>query len=183
MSLESLKQRMPDYAKDIKLNLSNIASSTTLTEAQLWGAMLASALAARNPAVVEEIAEEAKQHLSPAAQNAAKAANAVMAMNNVYYRATHMLSDAEFGKMPARLRMSVIANPGVDKLDFELWSLAVSAINGCGKCMDAHAREVAAKGASREAVQDVLRIAAVVHAAASVLDGEAVFAGARAAAA
>src|SRR3546814_35583 len=137
---------MPAYAKDIKLNLSNVASSTTLTEVQLWGAMLASALAARNPTVIEEIAQEAAQHLPPAAQDAAKAANAIMAMNNIYYRATHTLSDAEFAKMPARLRMTAIANPGVDMLDFELWSLAVSAINGCPMCMDAHAHEVAAKG-------------------------------------
>src|SRR3546814_3479989 len=83
MSLEILKQRMPDYAKDIKLNLSNIAGSTALTETQLWGAMLASALAARNPIVVEDIAAEAARHLSPAARNVAKAANAIMAMNNV----------------------------------------------------------------------------------------------------
>src|SRR3546814_9553137 len=106
---------MPAYAKDIKLNLSNVASSTTLTEVQLWGAMLAAALAARNPTVVEEIAQEAAQHLPPAAQDAAKAANAIMAMNNIYYRATHTLSDGGFAKMPARLRMTAIANPGVDK--------------------------------------------------------------------
>src|SRR3546814_17989457 len=104
-------------------------------------------MAARNPTVIEEIAQEAAQHLPPAAQDAAKAANAIMAMNNIYYRATHTLSDAEFAKMPARLRMTAIANPGVDKLDFELWSLAVSAINGCPMYRDAHSHEVVAKGA------------------------------------
>src|SRR3546814_19256090 len=102
MSLEILKQRMPDYAKDIKLNLSNIAGSTALTETQLWGAMLASALAARNPIVVEDIAAEEARHLSPAARNVAKAANAIMAMNNVYYRATPMPSDKEFGRTEER---------------------------------------------------------------------------------
>jgi alkyl hydroperoxide reductase subunit D len=85
----------------------------------------------------------------------------------------HLIEDPELGKMPARLRMQAIGNHGADKLDFELWCLAVSAVNGCGMCLVAHAREVAAKGASREAVQDVLRIAASVHAAAAVLDGEA----------
>lgn len=172
MSVQELKDRLPAYAKDIKLNLSNIATSTALNEGQLWGTLLASALAARNAEVTAAVAADAAQHLSPQAQDAAKAAAAVMAMNNVYYRSIHLLEDSELSRMPARLRMNVIANPGVDKLDFELWSLAVSAINGCGMCLVAHAREVAAKGATREAVQEVLRVAAVIHAVAAVLDGE-----------
>ena len=173
MSIESLKERLPSYAKDIKLNLSNITGSTALNAQQVWGAVLASALAARNPDVIAAVSAESAAHLSPQAQEAAKAASAIMAMNNIYYRAVHLLGDAELSRMPARLRMTVIANPGVDKLDFELWSLAVSAVNGCGMCLEAHAREVKAKGATREAIQDVLRIAAVVHAVAAVLDGEA----------
>ena len=173
MSIESLKERLPSYAKDIKLNLSNITGSTALSAAQVWGAVLASALAARNADVIAAVSAEAAQHLSPQAQEAAKAAAAIMAMNNVYYRSVHLLGDAELSKMPARLRMTVIANPGVDKLDFELWSLAVSAVNGCGMCLEAHAREVKAKGATREGIQDVLRIAAVINAVAAVLDGEA----------
>jgi alkyl hydroperoxide reductase subunit D len=172
MSIESIKERLPSYAKDIKLNLSNITGSTALTAQQVWGAVLASALAARNADLIAAVSDEAAAHLSPQAQEAAKAAAAIMAMNNIYYRSVHLLGDAELSKMPARLRMTVIANPGVDKLDFELWSLAVSAVNGCGMCLEAHAREVKAKGATREAIQDVLRIAAVVHAVAAVLDGE-----------
>ena len=173
MSIESLKERLPSYAKDIKLNLSNVTGSTALTAQQIWGALLASALAARNGDVIAAVAAEASHHLSPEAQNAAKAAAAIMAMNNVYYRSVHLLGDAELTKMPARLRMTVIANPGVDKLDFELWSLAVSAVNGCGMCLEAHRREVMDKGATREAVQDTVRIAAVIHAVSAVLDGEA----------
>ena len=172
MSIESVKERLPSYAKDIKLNLSNITGSTALNAQQVWGSALASALAARNAEVIAAVSDEAAAHLSPQAQEAAKAAAAIMAMNNIYYRSVHLLGDAELTKMPARLRMTVIANPGVDKLDFELWSLAVSAVNGCGMCLEAHAREVKAKGATREAIQDVLRIAAVVHAVAAVLDGE-----------
>jgi lipoyl-dependent peroxiredoxin subunit D len=183
MSLESLRNRIPDYAKDIKLNLGNVATSNALTPTQVWGAMLASALAARNAEVVDAIAADAAQHLSPAEQTAVKSAAAIMAMNNIYYRAIHLIEDPDLGKMPARLRMQAIGNPGVDKLDFELWCLAVSAVNGCGMCLVAHAREVAAKGASREAVQDALRIAATVHAAAVVIEGEAALASATQAAA
>jgi alkyl hydroperoxide reductase subunit D len=182
MSLSALAGRLPAYAKDIKLNLSNVAGSNLLDPTQLWGAMLAAALASRNQAVIAAVAEEAAQRLTPEAATAAKTAAAIMAMNNVYYRSVHLIADPEYRKMPARLRMTALANPGVDKVDFELWCLAVSAVNGCGLCLDAHARELAAKGVGREAVQEALRIAAVVHAAAAILDGESAIPLARAAA-
>lgn len=172
MAVDALRARMPDYAKDIRLNLSNIFQSTALTETQVWGTALASALATRNAEVIAAIAEDAATKLTPEQQNAAKAAAAIMAMNNIYYRSIHLLSNKEYSKLPARLRMNIIGNPGADKLDFELWSLAVSAINGCGMCLDSHEREVLSKGASKEGVQDALRIAAVIHAAAAVIDGE-----------
>jgi alkyl hydroperoxide reductase subunit D len=95
-----------------------------------------------------------------------------MAMNNIYYRFTHLAADPDYATMPARLRMNVIANPGVDKADFELWSLAVSAINGCGKCIDAHDQVLRKAGLSREAIQQAVRIASVIHAVAATLDGE-----------
>ena len=134
--------------------------------------MLATSLAARNAKLVAAVAEEAAQHLTPEAIGAAKAAAAIMAMNNIYYRFTHLAADPDYARMPARLRMNVIANPGVDRIDFELWSLAVSAINGCGMCLEAHEREVAAKGIGKEAVQDVVRIASVLHAVAVTLEAE-----------
>jgi len=172
MAIDALRARLPDYAKDIKLNLSNIFRSTALNEAQVWGTALASALATRNAEVIKAVAQDAAEKLTAEQQNAAKAAAAIMAMNNIYYRSVHLLSNKEYGKLPARLRMNVIGNPGADKLDFELWSLAVSAINGCGMCLDSHEREVLDKGASKEGVQDALRIASVIHAAAAVIDGE-----------
>ncbi|WP_119166922.1 carboxymuconolactone decarboxylase family protein [Algihabitans albus] len=172
MSLDSLKSRIPAYARDIKLNLSNVLDPQALTEQQVWGIALASAIASRNPEVLEAIAAEAEAKLSPEAQTATRTAAALMAMNNVYYRSTHLISNPEYGKLPARLRMNAIANPGIDKLDFELISLAVSAINGCGMCLDAHEREVSGKGATKEGVQDALRIAAVIHAVAVTLEAE-----------
>lgn len=173
MSIEALKQRLPDYAKDLKLNLSSLASEPALTDQQRAGAFVASALAARNPAVTEAMLAEFGPKLSPEALAAAKAAASIMAMNNVYYRSIHLLADSEYSRMPARLRMTALANPAVDKVDFELWCLAVSAVNGCGMCLAAHARELSAKGASREMIQEAIRVAAVIHAAAVILDGEA----------
>ena len=87
-----------------------------------------------------------------------------MGMNNVYYRALHLMKNAEYRTMPARLRMNVLASPGVDKANFELWSTAVSAINGCGMCLDAHEAELKKHGVTAPQIQAALfRIAAVVN--------------------
>ncbi len=138
MSLDTLKEMIPDYAKDLKINLSNIAATASLTPQQLWGTVLASALAAGNADVIRHAAAAAAAHLSPEAVNAAKSAMAIMGMNNIYYRFTHLVGNEHYASMPARLRMNVIGAPGVEKVDFELWSLAVSAVEGCGRCIEAH---------------------------------------------
>ncbi len=171
MSIESLQNRLPDYAKDIRLNLSNLAREESLNAQQLWGTFLATAIAARNAELIGAVEAEAAAKISPEAVNAAKAAAAVMAMNNVYYKFSGMMSD-EYKTMPAKLRMTVIGNPGVDKGDFELWSLAVSAVNGCQYCVIAHEMKLIEAGFSREQIQTAVRIASVVHAVATVLDAE-----------
>jgi alkyl hydroperoxide reductase subunit D len=172
MSLDTLKARLPDYAKDLRLNLSSLATESTLTEQQRAGTFIASALAARNPEVTDAIIAQFRPQLAPEAFEAVKAAAAIMAMNNIYYRFTHLVSAPDYRTLPAKLRMNVIGKPGVAKPDFELWSLAVSAINGCGMCIDAHERELRKAGLSIEAIQAAVRIAAVIHAVAATLDGE-----------
>jgi alkyl hydroperoxide reductase subunit D len=162
MSLDIIKSRLPDYAKDLRLNLGGIAGITSLTPQQLWGTALATAIASRNPDVIRAIDETASEFLTDQAKTSARAAAAIMAMNNVYYRFTHLSKHTDFLSMPARLRMNVIANPGVDKVDFELWSLAVSAVNGCGRCIEAHEDVLLKAGVSKEAIQDAVRIAAIV---------------------
>lgn len=173
MSINELKNRVPDYAKDIKLNLSSLAADETLDTQKLWGTFLASALATGNADVIAAVECDAAQNLSEAALQAAKSAAAIMAMNNVYYRFVHLASNKDYGNMPAKLRMNVIGNPGVEKADFELWSLAVSAINGCGMCIDAHEAALRKEGVSSSEIQAAVRIASTVAAVASVLSGEA----------
>ncbi|KPP81217.1 MAG: alkyl hydroperoxide reductase subunit AhpD [Oceanicaulis sp. HLUCCA04] len=173
MSLESLKEHIPDYAKDIRLNLSSLARETALDDQKKYGCFLASAWATGNPALIRAITGEVDGKLSAEAVNAAKAAAAVMGMNNVYYRFVHLASAKDYKTLPARLRMNVIANPGVEKADFELWSLAVSAINGCGMCIDAHDTELRTHGVTAEQIQTAVRIASVVNAAAGVIEAEA----------
>jgi alkyl hydroperoxide reductase subunit D len=171
MSLEALKSSLPEYARDIRLNLGSLATDPGLTDEQRAGTFIASALASRNPVVTEMVLADFAPVLTPEALAAAKAAAAVMAMNNVYYRFTHLVG-GDYPSMPARLRMNVMAKPGVDKAMLELWSMAVSAVNGCGICMESHERAVRQHGLGAEQVQTAVRIAAVVHAAAAVLEGE-----------
>ncbi|WP_431960062.1 alkyl hydroperoxide reductase [Actinacidiphila sp. bgisy160] len=178
MALDELKSALPDYAKDLKLNLGSVTGNSELPRQQLWGTVLATAIASRSAVVLRALEPEARENLSPEAYQAAKAAAAIMAMNNVYYRTRHLLSDPEYGNLRAGLRMNVIGNPGVEKTDFELWSLAVSAINGCGTCLDSHEQVLRKAGVERETVQEAFKIAAVVQAVAATLDAEAVLAGA-----
>lgn len=177
MSLEALREQLPDYAKDIKLNLGNLASEEILDDQKKWGTFLAAAMAGRNPDVIRAIAAEAEGKLSPEAFKAAKAAAGIMGMNNVFYRFGHNAANDVYKTMPAKLRMTVIGNPGVDKVDFELWSLAVSAINGCSMCVNSHEAVVRKGGMTSEQVQASVRIASVVQAASAIIDGENALAG------
>jgi alkyl hydroperoxide reductase subunit D len=172
MTLEALRESLPDYAKDLKLNLSTLLSETTLNDQQKGGTFVACAIASRNSSLTKAVVDEFSGKMSPEALNAAKAAAAIMGMNNIYYRFTHLVGNHDFRTMPAKLRMNVMANPGTDKDDFELWSLAVSAVNGCGMCMDNHEDKLKKAGVSPEIIQASVRIGAVIHAIAGVLDAE-----------
>ena len=177
MSLDALRDRLPAYAKDISLNLGSLASETVLTDQQKWGTFLASAHAIGVPEVVRDLEAQAATVLSPEAMNAAKAAAAIMGMNNIYYRSLHLLHNQEYRTIPARLRMNVLGKPGVDKVDFELWSTAVSASNGCGACLDPHESELKKHGVPAQQIQAALRIGAVVHAVSRIVASEAALAG------
>ena len=176
MSIESLRDRLPDYAKDIRLNLGTLAAEPSLSAQQRASVFVAAALASRNAEVTAAITAEFAPVLSAEALGATRAGAAIMAMNNVYYRFTHAVG-GDYATMPARLRMNAMAKPGMERADFELLSLAVSAVNGCAMCMESHEKAVRHAGLTQEQVQAAVRIAAVVHAVAAVLDGEAAVAG------
>src|SRR5215471_16776432 len=175
MNIEQIRDSLPDYARDLKLNLGSVLTATGapgLNEKQIWSIALASAIAARNTGFARDIEAQAKAHLADVEVEGARAAAAIMGMNNIYYRFLHLVEDAEYQSMPARLRMNVIANHGIDKLDFELLSLAVSAVNGCGRCVTSHERKLRSHDVSRETIQSAVRIAATVHAVAVTLEYE-----------
>ena len=176
MSIDALRDLMPAYAKDISLNLSSLANETVLSDQQKWGCFLACAHAVGVAPVVRLITAAAGEVVTPEAASAAKSAAAIMGMNNIYYRGLHLIQNTEYTTLPARLRMNVLANPGVDKVDFELWELAVSTLNGCGSCMDAHEAALKTHGVPNTHVQAAMRIAAVVHAASRIAASEAALA-------
>ncbi len=166
MSVEQLRNTLPSFAQDIKINLGNVLNSEDSPIDQLvrYRIGLASAYATRNVSIAQAIEQSGRElGLIDADVHAAKLAATLMAMNNVYYRFLHLAHEPELQKLPARLRMQGLVTPGISKLDFELMSLAVSAINGCGMCIEAHNREVLKHDVGVSGLQEVARIAAVVH--------------------
>ena len=168
--VEELRAAIPEAAKDIKLNLQSVLQPGALTPAQRWGVAIASAVATRNARLRDALLEDARNEVSAAVIDDALAAASLMAMNNVYYRFRHMVGKESYSQMPARLRMQRIAKPATNKADFELFCLAVSAINGCEMCIRSH-EDVVIKGAlSEEQVHDAIRIAATINAAAVAIE-------------
>jgi alkyl hydroperoxide reductase subunit D len=174
MALEALARSLPSYAADIAANLTALTEETLLNDQQKWGCFVASAHAVATPAALQAIeTAAAAAGLSPEARSAARGAAAIMAQNNVYFRALALMKNQDYRALRSRLRMSLAFKPGVPMDDFDLWCVAVSAIHGCPDCLDAHEGALRGRGVSAEAVQTALRIAAVVHAVSRVLAGEA----------
>ncbi|HET7307351.1 MAG TPA: carboxymuconolactone decarboxylase family protein [Gammaproteobacteria bacterium] len=173
MNIAELKAQLPAYAKDLRLNLESVLSeggAPGLTAKQIAVVALASAVASRHRPLTEAVEDFAAEHAEPAELDGARAAAAIMGMNNIYYRFTHLVDDPGYMNMRTSLRMNVIARPGVGKTDFELASLAVSAINGCGSCISSHEKTLRQQNVSAQAVQSAVRIAAVIHAVAVTLE-------------
>ena len=170
-NLESLKSIIPDYAKDVKINLQSLVTpeNRALTAQQVFGAALTSAYATKEKTLIQILQNEVQNILSEAEVKAVKTAATLMAMNNIYYRFLHISEDKEYSQMPAGLRMRGIADHGIEKIDFEIFSLAASIINGCGMCIDAHANQLIKHGISKSQIQMVAKIAAIVNSAAQVL--------------
>ena len=167
MSVLQLKEKIPDFAKDIRLNLSSLFSQKdqmALSVTQFYGVALSVAYALKNEKIVDHLIEDGHEHISHELINGAKTAVCLMAMNNIYYRFIHLVDDEDFAKMPAGLRMNSMRNTGVSQIDFELFALAVSAINGCGLCIDSHVKALIKHGVDKVAIQQAIRLAAVLNA-------------------
>ena len=169
-AVEELRASIPEAAKDIKLNLQSVLQPGALTPAQRWGVAIASAVATRNERLRDAILHDARADVSPEVIDDALAAAALMAMNNVYYRFRHMVGKESYSQMPARLRMQRIVKPATNRVDFELFCLAVSAINACEMCIRSHEDAVIKGGLSEDQVHDAIRIAATMNASAVAIE-------------
>ena len=169
-SLETLRNALPEAARDVKLNLQAVLQPGVLTPGQRWGVAVAAAISARNAVLRDALIAEARAAVDANVLDDAFAAASLMAMNNVYYRFRHLVAKPSYSEKPARLRMNRLAKPLTAKADFELLCLAVSAMNGCEACIKAHEHVVLEGGLSEDHVHDAVRIAAVIQAAAVSLE-------------
>lgn len=169
-ALEAIRGSLPDYARDIKLNLQTVLQSKALTDAQRWGVAVTAAATTRNRRLLDAVSADARAAAGDDLVDDALAAAALMGMSNVYYRFRHLSEKPAYSEKPARLRMNRLVKPATNKVDFELFSLAASAINGCQVCIQAHEKVVVEGGLTEDAVHDAVRIAATLVAAAVALD-------------
>jgi alkyl hydroperoxide reductase subunit D len=171
MKLIDLLENLPKFAVDIKLNAQNLLNTTVLTKNQAMIIFVACAFASKNKMLLEAVLKEAKDVLSEVEINAGKTSGTLMGMTNVYYRFTHLVSNEEYSKMPAGLRMNGLSpsKHGISSIDFELASTAVSAMNGCGMCMDSHEKTLKKHEVKSNKIQEAVKIASVVNALSVVL--------------
>jgi alkyl hydroperoxide reductase subunit D len=167
-TINDLAGQLVAPAKDVKLNLKGAFKSSHLSAAQAYGIALACAYNEGYAPLIEAIKGDgfAAGALDEAHIEDAQAAAALMSMNNVYYRFRHMIGKESYENMQARLRMTRMAKLTTDKVTFELFSIAVSAINGCEMCLQSHEATLVQHGASEEAIHDAIRIAAIIRSAA-----------------
>lgn len=166
--LNSIKDLIPDYAKDIRLNLDGTIARSSLQGNDAVGVALAAAFAAGSKKIIDLI--KASDTISPEEIHAALSASALMGMNNVWYPYVEMADDADLKGQAAQLRMNAYANHGgVDKRRFEMYALAASIIGKCEFCVKSHFELLKKEGMSSQQLRDVGRIAATVNAAAQVI--------------
>jgi len=166
--VDSIKEGLPDYAKDTKLNLDGVINRSTLTSVEANGCALAAAMATGNGKLVTFIQSNFEDVVE---RNAALTAAAIMAQNNIWYPYVEMAEDENLKGLPAQLRMNAIASHGgTTKARFEAYSLAASIVGKCHFCVKAHYDTLKKEGYSVEQLRDIGRIAAVITSVARVLN-------------
>lgn len=167
--LETIKARIPEYAKDIRLNLDGAIARSSLAPEDALGVALAAAFAVRSKPLIDAF----KAAVPPAEGHAALTAAALMGMNNVWYPYVEMAGDDELKTLRPELRMNAYASSGgVAKAKFEAYALAASIVGKCHFCVKSHFDLLKKEGLSTQQLRDIGRIAAVVNAAAQVIAAE-----------
>ncbi|NDB81209.1 MAG: carboxymuconolactone decarboxylase family protein [Alphaproteobacteria bacterium] len=166
--IDQLKDTIPDYAKDTRLNFDAVIKRSSLTVEEAEAAALAAAFATGNSKFWTWIHSQIQDRKEA---DAALTAASLMAMNNVWYPYVEMADDENLKGLPAQLRMNAIANHGgTTKARFEAYSLAASIVGKCHFCVKAHYETLKKEGYSTEQLRDIGRIAAVITAVSRVLN-------------
>lgn len=166
--VDQVKEALPDYAKDTKLNIDSVINRSTLDIAVANGCALAAAMATGNGKLVTFIQSSMEDALE---RDAALTASSLMGMNNVWYPYLEMVNDPNLSGLPAQLRMNAIASHGGTTKDrFEAYALAASIVGKCHFCVKAHYDTLRKEGYTVEQLRDIGRIAAVVTSVAKVLN-------------
>jgi lipoyl-dependent peroxiredoxin subunit D len=164
--LSLIKDQIPDYAKDIRLNIDGVIARSSLSGPDALGVALAAAFAAKSKPLIDIL----KANTPAAEANAALVAAALMGMNNVWYPFVEMANDDELKTQRAELRMNAYATTGgVEKKKFEAYALAASIVGKCHFCVSSHYATLRKEGLTTQQLRDIGRIAAVVNAAALVI--------------
>jgi len=167
--VDQLKENIPDYAKDTRLNIDAVVKRSTLPQEEAEALALAAAFATGNTRLWTWIQSQiADQKEAEAAVTAAS----LMGMNNVWYPYVEMAEDPALSGLPPQLRMNAIASHGgTTKARFEAYSLAASIVGKCHFCVKAHYETLKKEGYTVEQLRDIGRIAAVMTAVARVMAG------------
>jgi alkyl hydroperoxide reductase subunit D len=168
MWVDSIKEALPDYAKDTKLNLDAVINRSSIDVEQAAAIALAAAMSTGNGKLVTFISTGVENEVE---RTAALTASAIMAQNNVWYPYVEMADDPNLSGLPAQLRMNAIANHGgTTKAKFEAYSLAASIVGKCHFCVKAHYETLKKEGYTVEQLRDIGRIASVINSVAKVLN-------------
>ncbi len=164
--IDSILEKIPEGARDVKVNFKNAIdeSRSKLTPSEMGVVAISCAIVTKNQNLIQALEEKFKPILSENEFNASKTVAGIMGINNVYYRFTHLCENQAYSNMPAGLRMQGMMNHGISKRIFEIASLAVSAINGCGACMDSHEKTLKHEGVEEVVIQEAVKLGAIINA-------------------
>ncbi len=169
MNIQEHLNNFPEYAKDIKLNYSKIINENILNQQQLYGIIIVSSLATKMEDLIKAALKEVKENIDDLYMDDIYGAYAIMSMNAVYYRFTHLATENNYSSMPANLRMQYMNKHQISKPDFEMLCLAVAIIMGCGKCINAHEKVLTENNVTTQSIQAIARIASIINAIANIM--------------
>jgi alkyl hydroperoxide reductase subunit D len=175
--IDQVKESLPEYAKDTKLNLDAVIKRSTLDPVVAEACALAALVTTGNGKLLNFFLANTDLNIKTDTvdnvkeRDAAMTAASIMAQNNVWYPYVEMADDPALAGLPAQLRMNAIASHGgTSKTNFEAYSLAASIVGKCHFCVKAHYETLKKEGYTVEQLRDIGRIAAVINSTAKVLN-------------